>query len=347
MLPANLGGTATRLLIVGGHPRSGTTFAQLLVSSFPEAATVNETHVLSQIVGPSLRSFDGFSERARTGRRNVGPNVVFQRGEFLRYYQRMVDDLRDRVLKRKPGASIAIEKTPENLLYWRELTSLRLGMAFLEVVRDPRDVFASLKAARRDWANDWSGIGAQNFAQRWCTFVRQGNALRDHPVRSHRLRYEALLGPNAPQALSTALQALGLDRGPAECRAALERLSISRMKSGVVDLPWDLGREPDGFFRNGRAGGWTEELTDPEIKAIEAVAGPTMISVGYELSGRKAVEPARAREPAHPDRPADSGRSGQARPAGQVQAGKPGSQNQMKRPARPGRPDRPGKPRTP
>jgi hypothetical protein len=43
-----------------------------------------------------------------------------------------------------------------------------------------------------------------------------------------------------------------------------------------------FGSDTARFFRSGRAGGWRDELSEQQVRAIEAAHAPVMRRLGYE-----------------------------------------------------------------
>jgi len=271
------------LLILGGCPRSGTTLAQLLLHATGLVDTANETHILSQIVGPSMRRYRMFKLQKVEGRRDVGPHLVFAEGEFGDFFRTIVDSTIARMRESGRNAPLICEKTPENILFWPELTELLPGARFVEIVRDPRSVYASTKAAAEKWAGSWANTTAGQFARRWVGFIRMGSALEESSVASTRVRYERLVAKGSGYVQSV-LAELGIPLSSEAVRLARNATRIQTIKQNPSKgAPWALASEPAGFFRKGEVGSWRAELTLGEVAEIEAVAGDEMKKLGYRL----------------------------------------------------------------
>jgi len=273
------------LLVIGGCPRSGTTFVQLLLHAAGLVDTANETHLLSQVVGPAVRRYRGFALQAFDGRRDVGPHVLIPRERYHAPLRQLVDEAVAEMRRRGGAAPLVCEKTPENILFWPEIAELLPGVRLIEVVRDPRAVYASTVAAGESWAGGWAAAGPAAFARRWVQFVRSGNALAASAVASTRIRYEKLVRAE-PGYLRASLAKIGVTLTPeraAEARARTRIGTVGQMPRAAA--PWSLASEPDGFFRRGEADAWRDELSPADAREIDAEAGDEMRRLGYRPLG--------------------------------------------------------------
>lgn len=66
------------------------------------------------------------------------------------------------------------------------------------MLRDPRDVVASLQAAGRSWGRSWAPTGVAGAAELWCRFVESALEVESDP-RGIVVRYERLLAETAAE----------------------------------------------------------------------------------------------------------------------------------------------------
>ncbi len=166
------------------------------------------------------------------------------------------------------------------------------------IVRDPRDVVASLAnhngksideaiAIMADpmdtlaGATDRQGLQLRQRLLGWSGFNRSWLDQRELPV--HVLRYEDMLADTAGE-LSRLLDELGFAIGPepierAVVRSSFETLQQQEAQFGFREAPVRMSE--GRFFRNGRAGGWHEELTGAQCARIEADHAEMMARLGY------------------------------------------------------------------
>src|SRR5690606_18762378 len=106
----------------------------------------------------------------------------------------LYDAVRARALEAKPGATWFVEKTPAHSLDVDLIARLVPGARVLHVVRDPRDVVASMLRASRGFGDDWAPDGvlaAAAMYRRYVTRARASGARLGDRFREH--RYEDLV----------------------------------------------------------------------------------------------------------------------------------------------------------
>jgi hypothetical protein len=122
-----------RLIIVGGPPRSGTTLVQNILDMHPEITGAPEFLHFPDIVrmrqAMSANIARGWLEEYCT------------QEELDEYLRRFVESLFRKVATRTQYIS---EKTPQNVLCFQELIELFPGAKYVNIVRDPRAIVASL-----------------------------------------------------------------------------------------------------------------------------------------------------------------------------------------------------------
>jgi hypothetical protein len=264
-----------------GCPRSGTTLLQRLLDAHSEVAVAPETHLvrnfwkrrrdygeladdrnfgrlLDDIVnlpwfGALGQEAGPFREAALSGTRSLA-------APFALLFERFAADR---------GAKWVGEKTPNHLLYMRTLERLFPDCRFLQIVRDPRAVATSWRAL------PWSNGSLQKDAEVWRKYQARARALppRDQD-RLLTIRYERLVAEPVP-VLTGVCAFLGL---PFESRM----LEFHRS----VDPGLDLSREPwkqqaTHPLSAERADRFRQELTDAEIRKIEAVTWFEMRRAAY------------------------------------------------------------------
>jgi hypothetical protein len=96
------------------------------------------------------------------------------------------------------------------------------------------------------------------------------------------IRYESLHTDGASELLRM-FQWLGVQVPLTEATEYLRRCNIDDVRSGALNsAPWELGREPEAFYRRGERGSWRSELTGLQIAIIEQLTRKEMIALGYE-----------------------------------------------------------------
>jgi hypothetical protein len=264
---------------VGGAPRSGTTYVQLLLYASGECATAQESHLFTAFLGRLDEVWERFEERAKT-HRDVGLPTVISRAKFDEILHDAAIAVMSDIAGRKPAAPWVVEKTPENVLVWPLITRLLPKARFIIVVRDPRAVVASTLAAR-SWAGEWAHRDVAQIAESWVRSVSAGLALEGSHPHVIRVRFERLRA-QTPSVLTEMLGRFGLRAPPEKVRRIVASVSLQALKEKRVEAPWPLAGEPANFFRQGSRTAWRQELSIAQIALIEDVAKEEMKILGYE-----------------------------------------------------------------
>lgn len=274
-------GIETWVFILGA-PRSGTTWTQLLLSQHPDVATCPETHLVDGYLAPLHERVRWERERDMTGLTSVLPE-----DQLLDLLAGFAASVLETVSSRADaGVSIFLEKTPQNALHPELLLEHFPDARFLHVIRDPRDVAASMLAASRSWGAEWAPSGPVSAARLWREHVRGVRRLED--AGGYReLRFESLKeDPEA--ALAGIHEWLGLRSDPESRRQTVEDCELENLRQAPEKfeaLPEKVHRNASKFFRKGESGGRT--LSPSARRAVEHVASDEMRQLGYEPSGKE------------------------------------------------------------
>lgn len=160
------------------------------------------------------------------------------------------------------------------------------------IVRDPRDVAVSYAHHTQTPIDDIidtmesphclaKAPGLYNALGPWSEHVRGYLAADTFPV--HIMRYEDM--HTAPKdTFGAAVEFLGLERDSDKVREAIEATWFPFLQEQEQAYGFrEASDKGVPFFRNGQAGAWRDELTDAQVKHIEAFHGETMERMGYEL----------------------------------------------------------------
>jgi hypothetical protein len=275
-LPENI-----KLIFLVGAPRSGTTWLQLLLSASPDVATANETHLFSsffQSLFKSWKTFEGAPARA------IGLNQLMSEDIYLEIVREFASKILAKILSQKPGASIILEKTPDHIMFWRDILVLFPTASFLHLIRDPRAVVASLCAASEGWGADWASPSAAENAALWNMYVRAGREIATATPNYYEIRYEQL-NRDGVHALRDVFSWCGLEISKARSGEILSNFAIDKLRTGDAnDVPWSLSTEPREFYRKGATDGWKADLTRREVRAVERIAQELMVDLCYDMT---------------------------------------------------------------
>ncbi|RME66435.1 MAG: sulfotransferase [Alphaproteobacteria bacterium] len=280
----------SKLVFIVSAPRSGSTWLQLLLSQHDAVVSCQETHLFSSYLASVFNSHEHYAGNER----GVGLSNILPNEDILALARDFAAAALAKVAAHQPGARVLVEKTPAHIRMHRAILSIFPDAYFIELVRDPRAVVASLRAV--DFGN-WTAPGILANVERWRAAVLNGQALATATRRHIRVRYEDLL-QDGVATLGKIWAAIGEPCTPDDLRRWLEATRFDALKARdhvQLRAPWDMQREPRNFYRNGRPEGWKGELTRRQIAIIEAAAAPLMPALGYARIARDPLINWRAR----------------------------------------------------
>jgi hypothetical protein len=160
------------------------------------------------------------------------------------------------------------EKTPQHAWEAQRLLDLYPEARIVHLIRDPRDVVASLN--RMPWGE---GSASAN-ARVWQSCVRAAERCAGHP-RFLRVRYEDLIA-DAEAVLRELCSFLGED---------YEACMLHPTEGTQADQWWF--QRAQGPLSSDRLEKWRQELTSKEVALIEWIARETLLQHGYEPVGER------------------------------------------------------------
>lgn len=254
------GAWSTRLVVVLGVARSGTTWLEQLLLAHPRAGGVERTETF---VFAALRPY----------LEQVAPTVG------LLPVRTWCDELfRAALARHKPGADVFVEKTPLHTRMVPAIARLYPDACFVHLIRDGRDVASSL--AESDLFDPPADVSAA--AALWDEVVREVRGHGRGLERYRELRYEELLVD--PVGVTTDLLAwVGLEAG-APVRAEIARRAGERVSVHGTTGPVGSGK-------------W-ERLAPDALQRVLAACGPLLVELGYLDDGelpRRRMRPPRRR----------------------------------------------------
>ena len=282
------------MVFLVGARRSGTNWLQRIVTSHPATFAVpSETHIFSHgLADLADRLQHGTLGSPRTAQ------VFMERDRFVAWARRFCDELFCGLLPEAglDSATLVVERTPLHVHHLDLIGAVYPDAAVVHIVRDGRDVARSLLV--QGWKES-SPADAAAAAEEWASGVRDARAAAPDLAQYREVRYERLLGDTEAETRAL-FEWLDLDASPAAVEAAMvEARSLFNVDR---TMPF-VGQEK-----------WQTGLTPEQLAAIEAVAGPQLEELGYELSGARPAPPTRQRR-ARPDPKAVMARVRRRRPA--------------------------------
>ena len=284
---------ATKHVFVVGCPRSGTTWLHLLLAQHPEVATTRETHLFDQYLAHLNRAW----EESKSRKAKVGLTPLLSEQEFYDLCRKFADGVFGKIAATNQVATVILEKTPQHVCYARLILKLIPNAYFIHIVRDPRSVVSSLRAAAHSWAQTWASPGIHSNARLWHSQVSAGRAIRDLTTHFREVRFEDLRSDGGRDLLLDLFQWLGLVADAHFISQALEACRIENVREqglGLRDFNRLKPQDPESL-RKGSLDGWKDELSQREIRIIEYIDRDLMKAYGYETASlhKEPVKPFR------------------------------------------------------
>ncbi len=260
----------TAPIFIGGAGRSGTTLLRVILDSHPHIACGPELKVTPLV----CRMWEDFQAQYLPTLREHH----LTRRDLQRIFSQMLAALLENYRTRSGKPRVA-EKSPNNVFVFPHLHHLFPKSPLIHVVRDGRDVVASL--LRMDWISPKTGQpldytrDVRKAAEYWRRAVAAGRAAqRQIPSLAGRyfeLRYEQIVTDPA-----AALQPLFAFLGEPWDPAVLKFHEQERRLAG------DSSAAQVTKALNTKAlGRWKKDLKRKEKDAVKEVAGDLLIELGY------------------------------------------------------------------
>jgi hypothetical protein len=238
-------------IFIGGQHRSGTTLMRRLLARHPHIACGPESNLFRD--NELLRIRDYLRTEWAPG---LDPRYKFDPATVDRVLAALVNAVFMPYSSARHKRRWA-EKTPKNILYIETLFTLFPTAQFIHMIRDPRDVYCSVREKAARTTPRWASITPAESARGWCRRIGCGLSWRERPDRYREVRYEELV--TQPEA-------------------------VMRSLLTFLGEPWSPSvLEGEQIFSTS-VGRWRVDLTAAEIGEIEAAAGEIMSELGYPLS---------------------------------------------------------------
>ncbi len=279
------------LIFIVGCQRSGTTWLQKLIACHPRIKTGAESNVFSSFIGPELRMWNEQLQRIREGKARTGLPSYFSEEEFMPIISEHMMKLLSPMLSQLKEDQIFLEKSPDHAFFLPEIAQMLPESKIIHILRDGRDVVASLLNASQSWAQHWAPSDSRKAARMWVKHVK---AVRDGSRKLTKdqfleVRYEDLL-MSTPQVLRRTTGFLNLAWSDEDMMKAIEQNSaeVARRTGGTeIAVGGETARVPDDIrkqppkIRKARAGSWKEDLSFTDKFRVWRVTRRTMDEVGY------------------------------------------------------------------
>lgn len=273
------GATASQPIFIVGAPRSGTTLLRVLLNRHPNIAICDETFFFYWVYS-RRRAFGDLSDPDNRRRlieaylstwrirrleldRSWLAERLFRDGRtYASLFASLITGYAESRSKKRSG-----EKTPQHVEHVETLIQWFPDASILHIVRDPRDVVASLLRM------PWGHRSAAANAIWWADLVGAARHIESLPCYLS-IRYEDLI--HDPRSLlSEICSSIGEPYVD-------EFLSTDSADTAAPDRSWyRRAHEP---LSGSRVGLWRNDLTQRQVRMVEWLTGPLMATYGYEAT---------------------------------------------------------------
>lgn len=266
-------------VFIVGCPRSGTSWLQLLLAQHPNVATTQETHLFNRYLRPVHRTWERFKSEQTT----IGMQLILSDDEFDGLCADFARKVLQKIADTNPAATVVVEKTPNHVREAQLILRLLPDVYFVHLVRDPRSVVSSMRAAvGLRLTESWASRSIRANAMRWRADVIQGREISQLTGRYREVRYEDLRGNDGAQALQDLCAWIDLPVDREFAIGALNACQIDRLREGGAGVRgYDSLRRAKVFFRKGMLDGWRDDLSRHEIETVEYMTRDLMQTYGY------------------------------------------------------------------
>ncbi len=291
MLSSTLDYQGGNIVFIVGCARSGTSWLQRLLASHPRVRTGQESEFFHSYIGPQLRNWREEVRSLSWGRGGVGLQCYLRTDEFMVALKEYMLKLMQPMIGQLKDSELFVEKSQEHSFWISEISELLPDSRFIHMLRDARDVVASLLAASRSWGAEWAQKSARLESFRWVNNVRAvRDAAKNLPKdKFTEVRYETLRA-SPERELRGLSDFLRLDWSDEQIALAVRNNEPDSFRQTGTKIPLrgNFGKisgpaveEPEGFIRKAKAGSWKEDLSALQKFQVWFYARKTMKEMGY------------------------------------------------------------------
>ncbi len=267
-------------LFIIGAPRSGTTWVQLMLGAHPAVCTSVEL-TLFVYTNRWIYIWDRQVEDIAAERWHIGLPMIWNEEEFYGFLRQFLEQAYGRVWDGNPAITHILDKHPAYAAFVEEINRMVPNSRFIHVIRDGRDVAASMVSAKQQMGFGTGTVTESAVA--WKEHVEWARKGRQFDGRYLELRYEEIMA-DPIAALTTLYDFCGLPATPEQIKTIVDEHSFNRLKAERVS-PVEGVTLPQNFYRKGKAGGWRDDIPPVERFLFDRVAGDLLVELGYAEQG--------------------------------------------------------------
>ena len=270
-----------RLWWIASYPKSGSTWVRMVVNAYVSQMPPDINSAWQYATGDLQPQVYQLTAAAPIDQMLETDAVYYRPAVLLNHI--LTSPVQDKCLKTH-HAKVLLDGMP--------LIPPRLSKGALYIVRDPRDIATSFAAHMGCSVDDAIAKKANNectiqksdsklfhLLMSWSSHVDSWT-IKNKDVRTTVVRYEDLL-ETPKRTWPLVLKGLGIDVDRQRLRRALEMCEFNKLQAKEQKNGFRECGKGEQFFRRGKAGGWKDELTADQARAIERNHRGTMQRWGY------------------------------------------------------------------
>jgi hypothetical protein len=291
------------VMFVVGCPRSGTTWVRSILAAHPIVVSGDESHLFPTLYGafagrgrPSKRKAAALDAYDRWARGEIGvgagPHRWVSRERLCELLDEFVLDTKDEQARVASGKAalgtileefatasgdgsraVLVEKTPGHLYYSRTILEWWPTARIVEVIRDGRDVCASLQ--HKSMVRAWAPADRTDQIDQWVRAIRHGAATRRQAVAQGRwlsMHYETLSTDTCGE-VRRLFTFAGLPAGDELIDAIVADTDFSALPT----------TGPQQHRRKGVVGDHRNHFSEADHRLFREVAGDVFEAAGYQF----------------------------------------------------------------
>jgi len=278
---------AKELFFLGGLPKSGSTWLQIMLHAHPEVSCAGEGNFMTYLaprLNEAMKKYNTYiAYKNHVVMQDLTAFPICNEQQFRFLFVSTVLLLMAASGKAREVGVVG-EKTPDKLDHIALVADLFPTAKFITAVRDPRDVaisawFHNQRLDAKGAAAKFPTLSAfvEHCARAWVDGMRRWDGVAAAaPARCAFVRYEDLLA--RPQVELTRLfEFLGVSTAPAMVDGCVAAGDFARLSGGRAPGVEDRG----SLLRRGLPGDWRNHFSQSDDLACRAIVGGAMARYGY------------------------------------------------------------------
>jgi len=252
-----------------------------MMGAHPLICTTVELTLFNKYIAPWIEAWKRETTNIVERGLNRGLPFLWTEEEFHEFLEGFLDKAYQKVVEKKPQARYILDKQPNYSMHVDDINCLFPNALFIHIIRDGRDVAASMISARRTVGFGYGTI--QEAGISWVKHARAAQSARKFGDRYIEVRYEDLLNDSA-NTLRTVFEFCRLTASEEFILEVVNNHQFELMKSRK-QLPDEKVKSSEGHYRKGIAGDWITDLSSFQKYQFDKIAGDLLCELGYSRKG--------------------------------------------------------------